>query len=363
MIKNQVMAARPKIPPSPEFLSVVEDKLAACRQAMARDGLTLGSPLESFPGIQPAWGYSNFISKTCIRNPAILVDLLNSGDLEAQYKTGEYANRLDSFEPVEGDPIQTLQKQLRLFRAREMVRIAWRDLAGWSGLSNTLKDLSELADACIEYALETLYKDQCRTYGAPFSNNGVQQFLVVLGLGKLGGEELNFSSDIDLIFAYDRPGKTDNETTAITNEDFFVRLCRKLIRTLGETSADGIVFRVDMRLRPDGENGPLAINFDSMEEYYQRHGREWERYALIKARVVAGDMAAGKRLTDMLKPFVYRRYLDFGVFESLRDMKHKIALEVKRKSMGDDIKLGPGGIREIEFFRPGVPVDPGRGNP
>ena len=139
-------------------------------------------------------------------------------------------------------------------------------------------------------------------------------------------------------------------TTAITNEDFFVRLCRSLIRTLGETSADGIVFRVDMRLRPDGENGPLVMNFDNMEEYYQRHGREWERYAWIKARVVAGDKAAGKRLTDMLKPFVYRRYLDFGVFESLRDMKHKIALEVKRKSMEDDIKLGPGGIREIEFF-------------
>jgi glutamate-ammonia-ligase adenylyltransferase len=231
-----------------------------------------------------------------------------------------------------------------------MVRIAWRDLNGWAGLNQTLAELSEMADACVEYALNILYEHLCRTYGAPFSKQGEQQFLVILGLGKLGGKELNFSSDIDLIFAYDRPGTTSDPDKTITNEDFFVRLCRNLIRALGETATDGIVFRVDMRLRPDGENGPLVMSFDNMEEYYQRHGREWERYALIKARVVAGDKVAGKRLTDRLKPFVYRRYLDFGVFESLRDMKQKIALEVKRKGMEDDIKLGPGGIREIEFF-------------
>ncbi|MEN8243671.1 MAG: bifunctional [glutamate--ammonia ligase]-adenylyl-L-tyrosine phosphorylase/[glutamate--ammonia-ligase] adenylyltransferase [Thermodesulfobacteriota bacterium] len=344
------MAAIQNIALPPEITSAVQEKLAACQQAMENEGLILDMPLENIPGIERVWAFSEFISKTCIRHPALLTDLSGSGDLETRYNPGEYTRRLEMLDPIDRDPIQVLQKQLRRFRAREMVRIAWRDLAGWAGLDSTLMDLSALADACIEYALKTLYEHQCRTYGAPFSKDGNQQFLVVLGLGKLGGEELNFSSDIDLIFAYDRPGKTEGGTTVITNEDFFVRLCRSLIRALGEKGADGLVFRVDMRLRPDGENGPLVMSFDNMEAYYQRHGREWERYAWIKARVVAGDKAAGKRLTDGLKPFVYRRYLDFGVFESLRDMKQKIALEVTRKSMGDDIKLGPGGIREIEFF-------------
>ena len=344
------MAARQNIPFPPEISDAVKEKLAACRQALEHAGLLLDTPLENLPGVDCALGFSDFISKTCIRNPTLFVDLVGRGDLENRYEPGEYARRLASLDPIEGDTIPALQRQLRLFRTREMVRIAWRDLAGWAGLDQTLADLSEMADACVEYALGVLYAHQCRSYGAPLSRDGDQQYLVVLGLGKLGGEELNFSSDIDLIFAYDQPGKTSDEGNPITNEDFFVRLGRSLIRTLGEKGVDGFVFRVDMRLRPDGENGPIVMSFDNMEEYYQRHGREWERYALIKARAIAGDKAAGKRLTARLKPFVYRRYLDFGVFESLRDMKHKITLEVTRKSMQDDIKLGPGGIREIEFF-------------
>jgi len=344
------MAARKNIPLPPEMICAVKENLATLKLALERQGLSTAKPLENIPGIESALCFSDFISKSCARHPAILVDLVKSGDLETHYGSEEYAHRLGALESIEDDPVATLQKQLRLFRTREMVRIAWRDLAGWAGLDQTLANLSEMADACVEHALNTLHAHQVRTYGAPFSQNGEQQHLVVLGLGKLGGEELNFSSDIDLIFAYDRTGKTSDPDKTITNEDFFVRLCRDLIRTLGETTTDGFVFRVDMRLRPDGENGPLVMSFDNMEEYYQRHGREWERYALIKARVVAGDKAAGKQLTDRLKPFVYRRYLDFGVFESLRDMKRKIALEVKRKSMEDDIKLGPGGIREIEFF-------------
>ena len=344
------MAAQQDIPLPPEITIPVQEKLTICQQALDREGLSLTDPLTTIPGIQHAWAFSNFISKTCIRNPAMLFDLVNSGDLEIPYEPGEYPRRLDLYEPIVDDPTQLLQNQLRYFRSREMVRIAWRDLAGLSGLDSTLAELSSLADACIQHALSIHYEHLCQTYGIPVSKSGNQQFLVVLGLGKLGGEELNFSSDIDLIFSYDQPGKTTNPDRSITNEDFFVRLCRSLIRTLGENSADGIVFRVDMRLRPDGDNGPLVMNFDNMEEYYQRHGREWERYAWIKTRVVAGDKFAGKRLTDRLKPFVYRRYLDFGVFESLRDMKQKIALEVKRKSMEEDIKLGPGGIREIEFF-------------
>ena len=174
--------------------------------------------------------------------------------------------------------------------------------------------------------------------------------LVVLGLGKLGAAELNFSSDIDLIFAYPAAGETRGAARSVSNEDFFFRLCRKLIQVIGQPTADGFVFRVDLRLRPFGENGPLVLSFDAMEHYYQEQGRDWERYAWIKARVVAGDRLAGEELLRRMHPFVYRRYLDFGAFESLRAMKRMIAEDVARKGVQQDIKLGPGGIREVEFF-------------
>ncbi|MBW2681097.1 MAG: bifunctional [glutamate--ammonia ligase]-adenylyl-L-tyrosine phosphorylase/[glutamate--ammonia-ligase] adenylyltransferase [Deltaproteobacteria bacterium] len=210
--------------------------------------------------------------------------------------------------------------------------------------------LSSLADACIHQALLLLYEWACHKYGIPQGYDGSPQSLVVLGMGKLGGRELNFSSDVDLIFAYPSTGQTYGVSEPISNEEFFVRLCRGLIKTIGSRTSEGIVFRVDMNLRPYGQSGPLVMSFDVMEAYYQEQGREWERYAWIKARVVAGDQQAGERLIESLNPFVYRRYLDFGAFESLRNMKQKISLEVKRKSMSHNIKLGLGGIREIEFF-------------
>ena len=187
-------------------------------------------------------------------------------------------------------------------------------------------------------------------FGIPTAEDGSKQHLVVLGLGKLGARELNFSSDVDLIFTYPRGGRTRGAESSLSNEDFFSRLCRRLIKVIGQPTADGLVFRVDLRLRPFGESGPLAMDFNGLEQYYQEQGREWERYALIKARTVAGDKAAGNFLLEQLHPFIYRRYLDYSAFESLREMKQMIALEVKRKGMANDIKLGPGGIREIEFF-------------
>ncbi|MEW8501005.1 MAG: bifunctional [glutamate--ammonia ligase]-adenylyl-L-tyrosine phosphorylase/[glutamate--ammonia-ligase] adenylyltransferase, partial [Candidatus Thiodiazotropha taylori] len=175
------------------------------------------------------------------------------------------------------------------------------------------------------------------------------QPLVVLGMGKLGARELNLSSDIDLIFAYPESGQTDG-ARRLTNEQFFIRLCQKLVQALDNHTADGFVFRVDTRLRPFGTVGPLAMSFSAMESYYGSQAREWERYAMIKARVVAGDVAAGDELMAMLRPFVYRRYLDFSAIESLREMKHLISSELHKKGMEANIKLGPGGIREIEFI-------------
>ena len=239
---------------------------------------------------------------------------------------------------------------LRHFRRREMVRIAWRDLAGWADLQETMDCLSSLADSCLNCVESFLYKKLCREYGTPVNAEGRPQRLVVLAMGKLGAGELNFSSDIDLIFAYPDSGNTMNGPVEMSNEAFFTHLCRRLIAVLSKTTSEGFVFRVDCNLRPFGENGPLVMSFDNMEDYYLRQGREWERYAWIKARAAAGDLEAGSRLLLNLKPFVFRRYLDFGVFDALREMKMKISREVSRKSMEGNIKLGPGGIREIEFF-------------
>lgn len=294
------------------------------------------------------WGCSEFVARACIREPALLADLIASGDLATVNGPEACATRLEQRLADIVDEGR-LMAVLRQFRRREMVRIAWRDLAGLAGLAETLGDLSDLADVAVGAALDRLYAWQCRRYGVPRDAAGQAQHLVVLGMGKLGGRELNFSSDIDLIFAYPSKGETDG-ARAISNEEFFHRLGQRLGKVLAETTADGFVFRVDLRLRPFGESGPLVMSFAAFEDYYQHHGRDWERYAMIKARVIAGDLAAGERLLTGLRPFVYRRYLDYSAFTALREMKALITQEIQRKSMRRNVKLGPGGIREIEFI-------------
>ncbi|CAB1064126.1 Glutamine synthetase adenylyl-L-tyrosine phosphorylase (EC / Glutamate-ammonia-ligase adenylyltransferase (EC [Olavius sp. associated proteobacterium Delta 1] len=295
------------------------------------------------------FAFSEFVAENCIRDPAFLDDLVNSGDLGRCYTPLDYTNSLRQVLAGVRDG-DMLSQVLRQYRRREMVRIAWRDLAEWADLTETMSALSDFADACLEQTLKILYQWQCDKFGIPTADDGSKQHLVVLGLGKLGARELNFSSDVDLIFTYPRGGQTRGADSSLSNEDFFSRLCRRLIKVIGQPTPDGLVFRVDLRLRPFGESGPLAMDFGGLEQYYQEQGREWERYALIKARTVAGDKAAGNFLLEQLHPFIYRRYLDYSAFESLREMKQMIALEVKRKGMANDIKLGPGGIREIEFF-------------
>jgi [glutamine synthetase] adenylyltransferase / [glutamine synthetase]-adenylyl-L-tyrosine phosphorylase len=238
---------------------------------------------------------------------------------------------------------------LRRWRKREMVRIAWRDLAGWATLEETLTDLSAFADAAINAAQSYAYQTLVQRYGVPRSAEGEAQQLVIMGMGKLGGGELNFSSDIDLVFLFPEHGETDG-ARSIANEEFFTRLGQTTNRLLHTPTHDGIVFRVDMRLRPFGDSGPLVASFASFEDYLQRHGREWERYAWVKARPITGAEQYAELYANAVRPFVYRRYLDFGVFESLREMKALIEREVQRRELAEDVKLGPGGIREIEFI-------------
>ncbi|MGZ4981413.1 MAG: bifunctional [glutamate--ammonia ligase]-adenylyl-L-tyrosine phosphorylase/[glutamate--ammonia-ligase] adenylyltransferase, partial [Methylobacter sp.] len=227
--------------------------------------------------------------------------------------------------------------------------IAWRDLAGWAELSETLADLSHLADACIQFALDFLYREACALRGTPLLSDGSPQQIIVLGMGKLGAYELNYSSDIDLIFAYAEDGVLPDRKET-TYGEFFTKLCRNLIKVLDEITVDGFVFRTDIRLRPYGDSGPIIMTFDGMENYYQTQAREWERYAMIKVRQVAGDFKVGAELMAMFRPFVYRRYLDYGAFEELRSLKAQITQELRRKDRMENIKLGPGGIREIEFI-------------
>jgi glutamate-ammonia-ligase adenylyltransferase len=241
-----------------------------------------------------------------------------------------------------------LKRALRVLRQRVMLRTLARDLAGIAPLSEVVATTTALAEMAIGYALGRLDAWLAAQHGKPVgANSGKAQQLHVVGMGKLGGAELNVSSDIDLIFVYPEDGNTGGEHP-ISNHEYFTRLGRKLVGALSEITADGHVFRVDMRLRPYGDGGPLTASFDMLEEYFVTQAREWERYAWIKARVLTGDRAP--ELMELVRPFVYRRHLDYNALASLRDLHRQIRREVTRRDIADNIKLGPGGIREIEFI-------------
>ncbi len=242
-----------------------------------------------------------------------------------------------------------LDPGLRRYRNHQMLRIIWRDLCGLATLGEVFSDLTTLAEICLQAAIDTHTLLLHNKYGKPRAKDGCEQRLFVLGMGKFGGGELNLSSDIDVIFCYPESGECDGRRN-IANDLFFTRLARALIASLSDITEDGFCFRVDARLRPFGDSGPLTSNMAAMEQYYQLEGRDWERYALIKARPVAGDRESAARLLGILKPFVYRRYIDFGSVEALQEMHRNVREDARRKERMDDIKRGPGGIREIEFL-------------
>jgi glutamate-ammonia-ligase adenylyltransferase len=336
----------PLLPHVPESLQPVvsnywQDWSAACEQA----GISVPVDL---PVMGRIWACSEFVARSCIRRPSMLAELVAEG-FDAGRSPEDYqqtvAQTIAGAEPTE----EGLMQALRLMRQKEMVRIAWRDLAGLVEVEQVLNELSDLAVAVIDQTQAHLYQQTTESLGVPISPEGEVQQMLVLAMGKLGGRELNFSSDIDLIFAYAEEGSTEGGRH-LSNHEFFIRLARKLVRVLDEITADGFVYRVDTRLRPNGDSGPLAMNFTAMEHYYQLQGRDWERYAMIKARIIGGRETDRKYLASLLRPFTYRRYLDFGAFESIREMKGMIEAEMRRKSMQHNIKLGSGGIREIEFI-------------
>jgi len=286
---------------------------------------------------------SEFAAQALLRDTDLLLELLAKGAGAG----GGMPTVPPALHP-QADEARTMA-QLRQWRRREMVRLLWRDLNGESPVEHTLRALSDLADELIRAAAAAAIRLLEPTFGVARDAASAPSELVVLGMGKLGGRELNFSSDVDLIFLYSQGGESSGPRV-IDNAEYFSRLGGMLIRLLDAPTEDGFVCRVDMRLRPFGQSGPLAISVDALEDYLQQHGRDWERYAWIKARPIVGAPAYADTYRDCVRPFVYRRYLDFGVFESLRDMKALIAREVARRDLDQHLKLGTGGIREIEFI-------------
>jgi glutamate-ammonia-ligase adenylyltransferase len=332
---------------NPQLSGICEQQLTRLREGGALtvfDGASTALR-DALPRVLVA---SDFVGASLARDPALAAWLVNESGVERELASGEMLQRVRVAVASSPD-LAGFMAALRQQRTREMVRVAWRDLAGWAALGETLMDTSAFADAAIEVAADHAARDLARTYGEPRNLAGAAQPLIVLGMGKLGGGELNFSSDIDLVFVYPDRGTTSG-ARCIDNEDFFTRLGRLLIRLLGERTADGMVFRVDMRLRPFGDSGPLVANAGFLHDYLQTHGRDWERYAWVKARALTGLDAYRLIHNETVRPFVYRRYLDFGVFESLREMKGLIEKEVARRDLAEHVKLGPGGIREIEFI-------------
>ena len=294
------------------------------------------------------WLGSEFVADTCVRDPGWLAWLASSGRLRQTADRAWLAERVQEALAPDADDQQFFDG-LRRFRRSQLARIAWRDLAGLADIETVLGELSTLADACIVAACERAHRELAVRHGAPTRTDGTRLPLTVLGMGKLGGGELNFSSDIDLVFLFAEHGETDGRRP-LTHEEYFNRVGRRIAQLLGTVTHQGFVYRVDLRLRPFGESGPLVVSFGAFEDYLQQHGRDWERYAYVKARPVSGAVRFEELYRNALRPFVYRRYLDYGVFESLRGMKELIAREVERRELQDNIKLGPGGIREIEFI-------------
>lgn len=289
-----------------------------------------------------------------------------AGALGEPLTRGWMETRLAALQEPSTDVEEAAKRVLRRLRAEVMCVVIERDLRGLATLAEVTGAMTDLAELSIQYGLTVLGDDLAATYGRPVGEqSGEPQELVVVGMGKLGGRELNVSSDIDLIFLYDEDGDTHGGPRSLSNHEYFIRLGRRLINLLADVTADGYVFRVDMRLRPNGDAGPLVCSLGMLEEYLIVQGREWERYAWIKGRVVSAlDTPHAQRTASLLArlttPFVFRRYLDYGVIAAIRSLHAQIRAEAAKRSGGlaghgmnqrsFNIKLGRGGIREIEFM-------------
>ncbi len=297
--------------------------------------------------IKRVFSRSPFVADVCAKHPEWLVELL---DFAAPSMPQSYYHQKVSEYVSQAKTEDELAKALRRCRQFHMAAITFSDVLNRQSIDASLLQVSSLANALIQQGYTWLYSSLCSKHGTPVGSHGPMP-MYILGMGKLGGHELNFSSDIDLIFTYPEKGETQGGKKSLEHQQFFTRLAQKLIQALNKVTVDGQVYRVDMRLRPFGESGPLVLHFDAMEDYYQEQGRHWERFAMVKARVINSDDSSYEAaLQAILTPFTFRRYLDFTTLDALRNMKKLIATEIRRRKLNNNIKLGAGGIREVEFF-------------
>ena len=297
--------------------------------------------------IKRVFSRSPFVADVCAKHPEWLVELL---DFAAPSMPQSYYHQKVSEYVSQAKTEDELAKALRCCRQFHMAAITISDVLNRQSIDASLLQVSSLANALIQQGYTWLYSSLCSKHGTPVGSHGPMP-MYILGMGKLGGHELNFSSDIDLIFTYPEKGETQGGKKSLEHQQFFTRLAQKLIQALNKVTVDGQVYRVDMRLRPFGESGPLVLHFDAMEDYYQEQGRHWERFAMVKARVINSDDSSYEAaLQAILTPFTFRRYLDFTTLDALRNMKKLIATEIRRRKLNNNIKLGAGGIREVEFF-------------
>ena len=294
---------------------------------------------------------SEFVSNTIYSYPKECCQLIEQGALDdpsfhiepASYVKEYVDDKLSDFD---------LKRRLRVLRRIHYMAIAWRDLCGFADINEVFEKLSSLAEAVVLRLLEVVRSQLKKVYGDAFDSDGSPLPLLVIGMGKLGGRELNFSSDIDLIFTYPMEGETSGPRV-VTFREFFSKIVQRMANFLSDITSDSFCYRIDLRLRPFGDAGAIVNSFDALQVYYETQGRTWERYALVKGRILGQSEeldSYAAELTSMLRPFVYRRYLDYGAIQSLRKLKHLIESEVRRRCLNNNFKLGKGGIREIEFI-------------
>ncbi len=331
---------------SPALQELLDARFAQLRERSPQTAALLDADPALAGQFQLVLCGSDFVLRALQRDDGLLPSLLQDGALARPRSHEDYISRVTALETSGGLSEAQYGRALRQLRRAEMVRLVWRDLTGAASLHDTLRETSWFAESAIAGAARVAAALLAPRHGAPPADAGG---LVVIGMGKLGGEELNFSSDVDLVFLYPRGGETSGPAV-LALEDYYVRQGQLLIRLLNAVTDEGFVFRVDMRLRPFGDSGSLAASYAFFEDYLQAHGRDWERYAYVKARPLTQKDEFEALRNDVLRPFVFRRYLDFGVFESLREMKALISRDVQRRDRMGSLKLGVGGIREIEFI-------------
>ena len=307
--------------------------------------------------LERALAYSHYARQALTAHPSLREELTAS--LGKPFEWTPATSALAAV--VADDDVAALDRALRTLRRRVFVHTLCRDLCGLATLAEVMGTISTLADIAIDAAVTLHARQLAAVHGSPRGERtGDAQALIVIAMGKLGGGELNVSSDVDLVFAYPEEGETPGPR-AVSNREFFDRLGRRVIGTLGDVTADGFVFRVDMRLRPYGDSGPLTGSFASLEHYLVTQGRAWERYAWLKARPLTGTRH--DELMALVTPFVYRKYLDYDAYDELRDIHRQIRAQERRTDYASDIKLGPGGIREIEFVAQALQIVRGGRDP